>query len=95
MWCLFAGFLGPNPVLNLVASPISTSSLEVQWSYPQEARSHYKYLVSVANNETTVDTNHTKIQNLSAGTKYRIVVKTTTLDSESTEEETYASTSKT
>lgn len=89
-------FLGPNPVLNLVANPKSNSSLEVRWSYPQGAQANYTYVVSLPQFNTTVSTNSTEIPNLDPGTCYNITVKTVVApQSESTEEKTHACTSKT
>lgn len=86
----------PNPVLNLRASPNSTSSLEVRWSYPQGAQTHYKYVVFGPQiNLTAVETNSTVIKSLNPGTKYTIKVKTiAAAECESTEEQTDAYTSK-
>lgn len=89
-------FLGPNPVLNLVADPKSTSSLEVRWSYPQGAQANYTYFVSAPQFNTTVSTNSAELHNLEPGTCYNITVKTVVApQSESTEEKTRACTSKT
>lgn len=90
----FAIFLGPNPVLNLAASAKSTSSLEVQWSYPQGAQTHYAYFVWGPKINQTVGTNRTEITDLDPGMRYRIKVQTKAEKCESTEEETHAYTSK-
>lgn len=87
-------------MLNLVASPKTTTSVEVKWSYPQGAQSYYKYLVQTYNAmgalfNTTVSINSTDIPNLEPGTRYSINVKTiAATGSESTEEQTFSYTSK-
>ncbi|TKS73223.1 Receptor-type tyrosine-protein phosphatase eta [Collichthys lucidus] len=85
----------PNPVLNLVASPKSTTSVELKWSYPHEFKSYYKYRIHVFNTTTTFNsteidsTNETVIGNLKPGTRYSINVTTIASEGiESTEEET-------
>lgn len=87
----------PNPVLNLAASPKSTTSVEVEWSYPQGAQPYYKYFVQTYNGalvNTTVSTNSTDITNLEPGTKYHINVTTiAATGSESVEEQTFSYTS--
>lgn len=93
-------FLVPNPVLNLVASPVNSTSVEVMWSYPQDAQRDYTYLVQARNDigvvfNATVNENSTEISNLEPGTRYNISVKAiASAGSESTEEHTYSYTSK-
>lgn len=93
-------FLVPNPVLNLVASPINSTSVEVMWSYPQDARHDYTYLVQAFSDtrvvfNATVSENSTEISDLEPGTRYNISVKAiASARSESTEEQTYSYTSK-
>lgn len=98
---LFVIFLVPNPVLNLVASPTSTTSVEVNWSQPQGHQMYYKYLVQTYNPtgaqlfNTTVSTNGTDVPNLEPGTRYNISVTTiAATGSESTVEQTFSYTSK-
>ncbi|KAE8296482.1 Receptor-type tyrosine-protein phosphatase eta [Larimichthys crocea] len=88
-------FTQPNPVLNLIASPKSTTSVELKWSYPHEVKSYYKYRIHVFNTTATFDsteidsTNETVIGNLEPGTRYSIKVTTIVSEGiESTEEET-------
>lgn len=89
----------PNPVLNLVASPKTTTSVGVKWSYPQGAQPYYKYFVQTYNDlraviNTTVSMNSTDIPNLESGTRYSINVTTIAeTGSESTEEQTFTYTS--
>lgn len=93
-------FLVPNPVLNLVASPITSTSVKVTWSYPQDAQRNYTYLVKACNDtgvvfNATVNENSTEISDLEPGTRYNISVKVIApTGSESTEEQTYSYTSK-
>lgn len=88
-------------MLNLVAIPKSTTSVEVMWSYPQGVQPYYKYFVQTHNAtgaqlNMTVSTNHTLILKLEPGTRYNIYVKTiAATGSESTVEQTYSYTSKT
>ncbi|XP_041794912.1 receptor-type tyrosine-protein phosphatase eta isoform X3 [Chelmon rostratus] len=91
-----SAFTLPNPVLNLSASPKSTTSVEVTWSYPQGAKPYYKYLVQTyvtmgALFNTTTSSNSTDVPNLEPGTRYSINVKTrAATGSESTEEQTFS-----
>lgn len=93
-------FLEPNPVSNLVARPISSTSLEVMWSYPQDAQRNYTYLVQAYSDtgvvfNATVSENSTEISGLEPGTRYNIGVKViASAGSESTEEKSYSYTSK-
>lgn len=97
---VFVIFLVPNPVLNLVASPKSTTSVEVNWLYPQGANQYYKYLVQAYNTtgvlfNKTVSNNSTDVPDLEPGTKYNINVTTIAAPgSASTEEQTVSYTSK-
>lgn len=90
----------PNPVLNLIASPKNTTSVEVMWAYPQGAKPYYKYFVETYNSmgelfNKTVRLNRTDFSNLEPGTKYSINVTTTVAaGSDSTEEQTFSYTSK-
>lgn len=92
--------LVPNPVLNLVAVPKTTASVEVTWSYPQGSKEKYEYFVQIHNAtgslfNKTVEGNRTVLTNLDPGTRYNISVTTITrTGSESKEELTYSYTSK-
>ncbi|XP_026220775.1 receptor-type tyrosine-protein phosphatase beta-like isoform X28 [Anabas testudineus] len=70
----------PNPVLNLRASPQSTTSITVTWSNPVGYLPYYGYLVKIYQN-TTLDVyttlNTTIVSNLEPGTGYNISVITT------------------
>lgn len=91
-------FLVPNPVLDLVATPKSNTSVEVSWTDPRGVQPHYKYSVQAYNsselvsNETT-RTNSTVLTNLSPGRGYNISVTTKTAGSESSVEQTFSYTS--
>ncbi|KAM7396461.1 hypothetical protein PAMP_019498 [Pampus punctatissimus] len=87
---------GPNPVLNLVANPNSTTSIKVKWSYPQEAKPYYEYVVKTYNatrtlvNTKTVRDNNTDVPNLEPGTRYNITIRAIAAQgSESTAEQTF------
>ncbi|XP_068578957.1 receptor-type tyrosine-protein phosphatase eta-like [Cebidichthys violaceus] len=91
-----SAFTLPNPVLNLAASPKSTTSIKVIWSAPLDAKLYYKYLVQTysATGElfnTTVSNNGTDVTNLEPGTQYIINVTTMAAEgSESTVEQTFS-----
>lgn len=97
---MFVIFLVPNPVLNLVANPKSTTSVFVEWSDPQGAQIYYKYLVQTYSTtgamfNTTVSNNSTDVRDLEPGTRYNINVTTiAAAGSESTVEQTFSYTSK-
>lgn len=91
----------PNPVLDLVASPNSITSVKVKWSYPQDAQLYYKYIVQTYNptgtlvNNKTVSDNSTDVPDLEPGTRYNISVTTIAAQgSESMAEQTFTYTSK-
>ncbi|XP_019749602.1 receptor-type tyrosine-protein phosphatase eta-like isoform X3 [Hippocampus comes] len=86
----------PNPVLNLVASPINTTSINVAWSFPHGVQTYFSYLVQTRNstgalvNEQTVSDNMSDVHDLEPGTKYSVSVTTlAAAESESTEEQTF------
>ncbi|XP_039989379.1 receptor-type tyrosine-protein phosphatase eta isoform X2 [Xiphias gladius] len=87
-------FTLPNPVLNIEASPVSTTRVKVEWSYPLGAQLYYKYCIRVYSLtetlfNTTVDNNSTDVPGLEPGTRYNISVRTIAAPgSESTEEQT-------
>uniref|UniRef100_A0AAV2KZU1 protein-tyrosine-phosphatase n=1 Tax=Knipowitschia caucasica TaxID=637954 RepID=A0AAV2KZU1_KNICA len=71
----------PNPVLNLRASPETNTSVKVEWSYPQDNKPHYSYIILIHHNETksvvrnqTVKDNFSSITELDPGTKYQFAV---------------------
>ncbi|XP_061578753.1 receptor-type tyrosine-protein phosphatase beta-like [Cololabis saira] len=72
----------PNPVLNVVASSSSTTSIEVTWSDPLDVKQYYEYLVEVHN--STGGLVHTKTVNITSynasdlqpGSRYDISVTT-------------------
>ncbi|XP_075944930.1 receptor-type tyrosine-protein phosphatase eta-like [Anarhichas minor] len=88
-------FTMPNPVLNLTASPKSTTSIKVIWSAPLDAKLYYKYLVQTYNTtgelfNTTVNNNSTDVTELEPGTRYDINVTTMAAEgSVSTVEQTF------
>ncbi|XP_067357782.1 receptor-type tyrosine-protein phosphatase eta [Channa argus] len=76
-----SSFTLPNPVLNLTASPQSSTSVMVTWSYPMGAQSYYTYLIKTYNNttlvnSTTVRNNSTNVTYLGPGTGYNFSVRT-------------------
>ncbi|KAM6925928.1 receptor-type tyrosine-protein phosphatase eta-like [Lycodopsis pacificus] len=89
-------FTLPNPVLNLTASPKSTTSIKVIWSAPLDAKMYYKYLVQTYRTtaepfNTTVSNNSTDVTELEPGTRYDINVTTIAAEgSESTVEQTFS-----
>ncbi|XP_070827425.1 receptor-type tyrosine-protein phosphatase eta-like [Chaetodon trifascialis] len=91
-----SAFTLPNPVLNLVASAKSTTSVEVKWSYPKGAQSYFEYVVQIDNTTGAlfpmiIKTNNTDLQDLEPGTRYNISVTTrAAIGSESTEEQTFS-----
>ncbi|XP_059191053.1 receptor-type tyrosine-protein phosphatase eta isoform X2 [Centropristis striata] len=90
-----SAFTLPNPVLNLVASPKSTTSVTVEWSYPQGAQSYYRYLVYYSTagevNNVNISSNSTDVTGLEPGTRYNINVSTiAAAESESTMEQTFS-----
>ncbi|XP_035521032.1 receptor-type tyrosine-protein phosphatase eta isoform X2 [Morone saxatilis] len=91
-----SAFTLPNPVLNLKASPKSTTSVEVKWSLPQGVQQYYKYLVQPYNTigvlEGIVTVNSsTEVPNLEPGTGYSINVTTIAAENiESTKEQTFS-----
>ncbi|XP_042352632.1 receptor-type tyrosine-protein phosphatase eta isoform X3 [Plectropomus leopardus] len=91
-----SAFTLPNPVLNLKASPKSTTSVEVKWSDPQGFKPHYKYLVKAYNNtgalfSQTAERNSIDVPSLEPGTRYDINVTTiAAAESESTVEQTFS-----
>ncbi|XP_010764284.1 receptor-type tyrosine-protein phosphatase eta-like, partial [Notothenia coriiceps] len=90
-------FTLPNPVLNLEASPKSTTSVKVSWSQPQEAWSYYEYLVQAYKTtgelvfNITVSNNSADVTSLEPGNRYNINVTTiAAAGSESTAEQTFS-----
>ncbi|XP_062245321.1 receptor-type tyrosine-protein phosphatase eta isoform X2 [Platichthys flesus] len=90
----FTSFTKPNPVLNVTASPRSTTSVTVTWSSPVEAKPYYKYVIKTYTTtgelvNTTVNSNSADIPDLEPGNKYNISVRAIVESgSESTEEHT-------
>ncbi|XP_047452257.1 receptor-type tyrosine-protein phosphatase beta isoform X4 [Mugil cephalus] len=91
-----SNFTLPNPVLNVAASPSSTSSIKVTWSYPLEVKNYYLYVVEVYNltkfvSAETVSTNSTVMTGLKPGRGYRVTVATKAAPgSDSTTKETFS-----
>ncbi|XP_016531566.1 receptor-type tyrosine-protein phosphatase eta isoform X1 [Poecilia formosa] len=74
----------PNPVQDAKASPISPTSIKVQWSKPLGAREYYLYRVQTYNSTTralinTITSNSTSydVPNLEPGFCYSIKITTT------------------
>lgn len=94
-------FLVPNPVRNLIVSPESTTSLNVNWSNPLGVKSYYIYLVDTYIDKggliysTNITNNSISVPNLSPGTNYSVTVRTKAAEgSESTVEKGFSYTSK-
>ncbi|XP_045061143.1 receptor-type tyrosine-protein phosphatase eta-like [Coregonus clupeaformis] len=76
-----SGYTLPKPVVNLTASPLSTSSVKLQWTDPVDVKSYYSYRVQYSNTtgpveEETVNTNFTDVPGLEPGTGYNFTVTT-------------------
>ncbi|XP_054633086.1 receptor-type tyrosine-protein phosphatase eta isoform X4 [Dunckerocampus dactyliophorus] len=89
-------FTMPNPVLNLAARPLNTTSIKVAWSYPQEVKAEYTYCVQTYNakgtlvKELKVSDNSTHVPDLEPGTRYNVsVTALAAAGSESTAEQTF------
>ncbi|XP_073327843.1 uncharacterized protein [Pagrus major] len=91
-----SSFTLPNPVLNLEASPESTTSIKVQWSNPQGAQQYYTYMVVTYKDmgtpsEVSASSNSTNVGRLEPGTRYSVNVTTIAAPgSESTVEHTFS-----
>ncbi|KAM3608811.1 uncharacterized protein V6R79_005192 [Siganus canaliculatus] len=89
-----SAFTLPNPVVALRASPKSTTSVEVNWSYPHGFQTYYRYFVKISNSggttiNKTLSVNSAEVGELEPGTQYNISVKTVAAEGiESTAEET-------
>ncbi|CAI5664714.1 unnamed protein product [Oreochromis niloticus] len=93
-----SSFTLPNPVRNLIVSPESTTSLNVNWLNPLGVKSYYRYLVDTYNdtggliNSTNITDNSTSVVllNLNPGTNYSVTVRTKAAEgSESTVEKAF------
>ncbi|XP_025765267.1 titin [Oreochromis niloticus] len=91
-----SSFTLPNPVRNLIVSPESTTSLNVNWLNPLEVKSYYRYLVDTYNDtggliySTNITNNSTSVPNLNPGTNYSVTVRTKAAEgSESTVEKAF------
>ncbi|XP_053174860.1 receptor-type tyrosine-protein phosphatase eta [Scomber japonicus] len=88
----------PNPVLNLVASPNSTTSIKVKWSLPSEAQLYYRYIVqtysvtgTLVNKQNSINNTSTDVPDLEPGTRYTISVTTMAAEGiTSTAEQTFS-----
>ncbi|XP_039470652.1 receptor-type tyrosine-protein phosphatase eta isoform X2 [Oreochromis aureus] len=94
-----SSFTLPNPVRNLIVSPESTISLNVNWLNPLGVKSYYIYLVETYNdtggliNSTNIPDNSTSVVllNLNPGTNYSVTVRTKAAEgSESTVEKAFS-----
>ncbi|KAI3371524.1 hypothetical protein L3Q82_024105, partial [Scortum barcoo] len=92
----FVIFVVPNPVVNLVASPKSNTSIEVHWAYPHGVQQYYNYFVQTHNQtgvqfDTLVNNNSVDIPNLEPGSRYNITVTTIAApETKSTKEHTFS-----
>ncbi|XP_071395777.1 receptor-type tyrosine-protein phosphatase eta-like [Centroberyx affinis] len=87
----------PNPVLNVTASPESTTSVKVEWSDPQGVQVYYTYRIQTNNtagmpvNPITVSTDSTVVTGLEPGTGYTFTVTTVAAPgSDSTTEQAFS-----
>ncbi|XP_064786416.1 receptor-type tyrosine-protein phosphatase eta isoform X3 [Oncorhynchus masou masou] len=76
-----SGYTLPKPVVSLTASPLSTSSVKLQWTDPVGVKSYYSYRVQYSNatgpvGEKTVNTSFTDVPALEPGTGYNFTVTT-------------------
>uniref|UniRef100_A0A8C7J8E2 protein-tyrosine-phosphatase n=1 Tax=Oncorhynchus kisutch TaxID=8019 RepID=A0A8C7J8E2_ONCKI len=76
-----SGYTLPTPVVSLTASPLSTSSVKLQWTDPVGVKSYYSYRVRYSNatgpvGEKTVNTSVADIPGLEPGTGYNFTVTT-------------------
>ncbi|XP_019217398.1 receptor-type tyrosine-protein phosphatase eta isoform X2 [Oreochromis niloticus] len=92
-----SSFTLPNPVRNLIVSPESTTSLNVNWLNPLGVKSYYRYLVDTYNDtggliySTNITDNSTSVLNLNPGTNYSVTVRTKAAEgSESTVEKAFS-----
>ncbi|XP_034542618.1 tenascin-X-like isoform X4 [Notolabrus celidotus] len=89
-------YTSPNPVLNLVSVPKSTTSVEVKWSEPLGLLDYYEYSVKAVSPtgkiiNRTVSTDRFDVPNLEPGTGYNISVRTIAAPGiESTDEYTFS-----
>ncbi|XP_035646574.1 receptor-type tyrosine-protein phosphatase eta isoform X2 [Oncorhynchus keta] len=76
-----SGYTLPKPVVSLTASPLSTSSVKLQWTDPVGVKSYYSYRVQYSNDtgpvgEKTVNTSFADVPGLEPGTGYTFTVTT-------------------
>ncbi|XP_029524358.1 receptor-type tyrosine-protein phosphatase eta-like isoform X3 [Oncorhynchus nerka] len=76
-----SGYTLPKPVVSLTASPLSTSSVKLQWTDPVGVKSYYSYRVQYSNDtgpvgEKTVNTSFVDVPGLEPGTGYTFTVTT-------------------
>ncbi|XP_045562202.1 receptor-type tyrosine-protein phosphatase eta isoform X3 [Salmo salar] len=68
----------PKPVVNLTATPLSNSSVKLQWTDPVEVKNYYTYRVqyqkTTGPEQLTVSTNFTQVNDLAPGTGYNFTV---------------------
>ncbi|XP_029614036.1 receptor-type tyrosine-protein phosphatase eta-like [Salmo trutta] len=76
-----SGYTLPKPVVSLTVSPLSTSSVKLQWTDPVDVKSYYSYRVQYSNatgpvGEKTVITSFAVVPGLEPGTGYTFTVTT-------------------
>ncbi|KAL0968000.1 hypothetical protein UPYG_G00260820 [Umbra pygmaea] len=73
-----SGYTLPYPVLNLTATPWSTSSVNLTWVLPVDNKPYYTYRVQYSNAtgpvQTTVQNNSISVIGLNSGTGYKFTV---------------------
>uniref|UniRef100_A0A4W5NNG1 Fibronectin type-III domain-containing protein n=1 Tax=Hucho hucho TaxID=62062 RepID=A0A4W5NNG1_9TELE len=85
----------PKPVVNLKATPLSNSSVKLQWTYPVEVKYYYTYRVqyikATGPEVLQVKTNFTDVIGLEPGTCYNFTVTSVAaMGSEGTPERTFS-----
>lgn len=86
-------------MVNLTATPLSNSSVKLQWTDPVEVKNYYTYRVqyqkTTGPEQLTVSTNFTQVNDLAPGTGYNFTVTSVAATgSEGTPERTLCYTSK-
>lgn len=84
----------PNPVVDLRASPVSTSSVRLEWADPLGVQAYYTYRVQTTDIDEVIFNNSIVIHDLQPGTVYHFNVSTVAQGSEARAEQAFSYTSK-